>query len=227
MDRFVIRKNKPLSDNSAIYVYTDGACSNNGKPNARAGFGVYFGKDDERNVSEAYNGNQTNNVAELLAIIRALTILKDEIEQGQEVIIYSDSKYAIRCCTTYGEKCAKKDWVNPNSKHKEIPNLEMVQVAYNFCKKFNNIQFIHIAAHTGKDDIHSIGNDNADRLANLAIGVTPTSSDKKKIFLNVPFKEKENAKKLGAMWDASKKKWYIYTNNVNKAQLLGTWAIEN
>ena len=91
-----------------IYVYTDGACSNNGKKNARAGFGVYFGKDDPRNASESYNGPQTNNVAELLAIIKALTILRQEIDNGEKIIIYSDSTYSIRCCTEYGEKWRKK-----------------------------------------------------------------------------------------------------------------------
>ena len=32
-----------------------------------------------------------------------------------------------------------------------------------------NIQFIHVKAHTNNTDIHSLGNDNADKLANLAI----------------------------------------------------------
>ncbi len=94
-----------------IYVYTDGACSNNGRTNARAGFGVYFGKDDPRNVSESYNGPQTNNVAELLAIIKALSILRQEIDNGEKIVIYSDSKYSIRCCTDYGEKCEKNNWI--------------------------------------------------------------------------------------------------------------------
>ena len=89
MDNFVIRKNntKPLSDEKPINVYTDGACSNNGKSDARAGFGIWFGADDERNTSESFTGPQTNNAAELLAIIKALTILRDEIEQGQIVNI--------------------------------------------------------------------------------------------------------------------------------------------
>ena len=30
------------------YVYTDGACSNNGKLNAEAGIGIYFGENDVR-----------------------------------------------------------------------------------------------------------------------------------------------------------------------------------
>ena len=209
MDNFVIRKNtKPLSNNKIINVYTDGACSNNGRPDARAGFGIWFGNNDERNVSESFTGPQTNNRAELLAIIRALTILRDEIEQGQQVMIYSDSSYSIRCCTTYGEKMSKKGW---QMKGNDIPNRELVEVAYNFVKKYNNIKFTHIRAHTGLEDEHSIGNDNADRLANLSIGIEscPYQRIKNKIYLKVPYDEKDEAKKMGAKWDKSKKRWYI------------------
>ena len=108
MDNFVIRKNKKtLSDEKPINVYTDGACSNNGKSDARAGFGIWFGADDERNTSESFTGPQTNNRAELLAIIKALTILREEVEEGRPIMIYSDSSYSIRCCTSYGEKMSK------------------------------------------------------------------------------------------------------------------------
>ena len=77
MDKFVkVKKSgvkiKRKVNKEEIIVYTDGACVNNGKPDARAGYGIYFGLDDERNTSERYSGPQTNNVAELLAIIRAL-----------------------------------------------------------------------------------------------------------------------------------------------------------
>ena len=224
MDNFVIRKKpKPLAQEPPINVYTDGACSNNGKPDARAGFGDYFGKDDNRNVSESFTGIQTNNRAELLAIIKALTILKEKIDEGQKVNIYTDSAYSIRCCTTYGEKMAKKGWKN---KGKDIPNVKIVKVAYNFCKKYNNINFIHIAAHTGLQDEHSIGNDNADRLANLAIGITscPYANIKKKLYLNVPYDEKDDAKLLGAKWDKKKKKWFIEHKNKYRVQMMGRWG---
>ena len=227
MDNFVIRKNtKPLSNNKIINVYTDGACSNNGRPDARAGFGIWFGNNDERNVSESFTGPQTNNRAELLAIIRALTILRDEIEQGQQVMIYSDSSYSIRCCTSYGEKMAKKGW---QVKGEDIPNRELVEVAYNFVKKYNNIKFTHIRAHTGLEDEHSIGNDNADRLANLSIGIEscPYQRIKSKIYLNVPYDEKDEAKKMGAKWDKSKKRWYITPKNKYKVQMMGRWGLEN
>lgn len=241
MERFIIRRNNDgemvpelieekydeeieTSKEDEIRVYTDGACTNNGKEYARAGYGIWFGKNDARNVSESYNGKQTNNIAELLAIIKALTILNDDIQQGKKVIIYSDSRYAIRCCTTYGEKCFKKGWKNPNSKNKPIPNLELVQTGYMYCKEHNNIEFKHIAAHTGKQDRDSIGNENADRLANLAIGVEVANKTNKEIYLNVPYKEKDEAKQLGAKWDSSKKKWYIKEANRNKNMMMGRWG---
>ena len=227
MDNFVIRKNtKPLSNNKNINVYTDGACTNNGKPDARAGFGIWFGDNDERNISESFTGPQTNNRAELLAIIKALTILRDEIEQGQPVMIYSDSLYSIRCCTTYGEKMSKKGW---QTKGEDIPNRQLVEVAYNFVKKYNNIKFKHIKAHTGLKDEHSIGNEHADRLANLSIGVEscPYQRIKSKIYLNVPYDEKDEAKKMGAKWDKSKKRWYITPKNKYKVQMMGRWGLEN
>jgi ribonuclease HI len=232
MDNFIIKKStsKKKEEEEGINVYTDGACVNNGKPYARAGYGVYFGKDDPRNVSESYKGLQTNNVAELLAIIKALTILKENILNGEVVNIYSDSRYAIRCCTTYGKKCHKNNWINPNQKNKPIPNLEIVQVAYIFSKDYKNINFKHIRAHTGLQDEHSIGNENADRLANESIGINYNKMSKgkkggkKRIYLKVPYDEKDEAKKMGARWDMNKKKWYYEEGNKHAVQLMGRWA---
>ena len=141
------------------YVYTDGACSRNGRTNAKAGIGIYFGENDPRNISECIIGKQTNNTAELKAIIKAFDIIKNDIPT-KKIAIVSDSIYAIRCCTTYGEKIIN----NP----KKIPNKELVLQAYKLYRN-TNVKFIHIAAHTNNNDIHSIGNKNADKLATAAI----------------------------------------------------------
>ena len=91
---------KPVKENvkfvPEIYVYTDGACSNNGKPNAKAGLGVFFGEGDSRNLSKRVEGRQTNNVAELSAIIEVYRILEKDIEAGMNVLICSDSKNCDR-----------------------------------------------------------------------------------------------------------------------------------
>lgn len=194
------------------YVYTDGACINNGKKNAVAGFGIYFGENDIRNVSKRVEGKQSNNTAELTAIIETFSIIKQDIESGKKIVIVSDSEYAINCCTSYGKK------IKETIQKKEIPNKELVIKAYDLFKNNANIEFQHIKAHTGLNDIHSIGNDGADKLANLSIG--QTSCPYEKIFLNVPFSKKNEAKDMGAKWESSIKKWYILSTCHNKDILL-------
>ena len=197
-----------------LSVYTDGACVNNGKPNAIAGIGVYFGENNSRNVSSKITGKQSNNTAEMKAILKACEILDEEIEAKKKIMIYTDSVYSIRCCTTYGDKLAKVGW----TKKKTIPNVELVQQAYYFFQNNTNVKLTHVKAHTQEQDIHSVGNDNADRLANEAIGIT--SCPYQKIYLKVPFKEKENAKSLGARWDPKEKKWYIKSTSENKDAIM-------
>ena len=52
-----------------------------------------------------------------------------------------------------------------------------------------------------------------------------------RIYLNVPFEEKEEAKKLGAKWDPSRKLWYIpkdmvFERSIDVRQLLHSWYEE-
>ena len=205
------------------YVYTDGACSNNGKDNAAAGIGIFFGINDNRNVSKKIEGKQTNNVAELTAIIEVYYIIENDIINGKKIAIVSDSEYAIKCVSSYGDKCHKKSW------NVDIPNKELVKTAYEIYKNKLNIQFIHIKAHTNNTDIHSFGNDNADKLANIAIGLDNcpyNTSGKTKIYLMVPFTKKDELKKLGGIWDSHNKKWFIYDNHKNIDKILTLFSKE-
>ena len=157
---------KKINDNDEILVFTDGSCSNNGFSNAKAGIGIYFLEDDPRNVSKRIDGKQTNNTAELSAIIEVFKICSKDIEDGKKIIIHSDSTYSIQCCGEYGEKCSKKGWKN---KKGYIPNHEIVKTAYELFNNNKNVEIKHIKAHTGMSDKLSIGNEGADRLAYLAI----------------------------------------------------------
>ena len=148
-----------------FYVYTDGACSNNGKADSLSGIGIFFGINDQRNLSKKLDGKQTNNTAELTAIIEAYYIIKSDLDNNKKIAIVSDSQYAIRCLTSYGDKCYNKNW------NTDIPNKELVKQAFELYRNITNIKFIHIKAHTNNNDIHSIGNFNADKLANIAIGL--------------------------------------------------------
>ena len=180
-----------------LRVFTDGACSNNGKPGAKAGLGVYFGEGDERNTAKRIIGRQTNNTAELSAIIEVFAILINEIDNGDEIIIYSDSKVAIGWVTSTGDKYSKKSWTG------KIPNVELIKEGHALFKSFANVSIEHVRAHTGFTDELSMGNDGADRMANEAIGVFTN-----KHYLQIPFSGKEVGIKYGAKWDHNKKKWY-------------------
>ena len=200
-----------------IYVYTDGACSNNGKPDAKGGVGVFFSDSDPRNLSVPLDPDekQTNNVAELSAIIAAYYILEADIDANKTILICSDSSIAIGWTTTTGEKYAKTNW---QKKKGVIPNVELNKKAYELFRDKENIKFLKVAAHTTAMDKHSVGNRGADLLANQAIGLDncPYSEENPKderIYLNVAYKDKDHAKSLGARWDPKEKKWYTSTNN--------------
>ncbi len=154
---------------SRINVYTDGSCHHNGKVYAKAGMGVYFGPDDPRNVSRRITGKQTNNRAELLAIIEVFSILQKEIQEKQSVHIYTDSKYSIRCATTYGRKLYSNSWKPLSSRQRVVPNLKLVKQLYLLIQKYHHVKLHHIRAHTNAQDVHSQGNEQADHLANCSI----------------------------------------------------------
>lgn len=94
------------------------------------------------------------------------------------------------------KKCELNNWI------KNIPNKELVKNIYNTYKNVKNVKFKHIKAHTNNIDIHSIGNNEADKLAQQALGIKPIN----KIYLCVPFSRKEEIKKLGGRWDSRDKK---------------------
>lgn len=146
------------------FVYTDGSCYNNGNINSIAGIGIYFDENNEKNVSKVleYNAKQTNNSAELIAIIEAYELIKDDLI-NKKICIYSDSEYSIKCATSYGDKNESINW------SKSIPNKDLVIKIHNIYKNNPNLKLKHIKAHTNAQDIHSLGNANADKLAYNAI----------------------------------------------------------
>jgi len=223
-----------------VNIYIDGSCINNGSPNAIAGYGVYFNNDDKRNEYARVVGKQTNNTGELTAFIRAIEIMFDELTKTpppfNKINIYTDSEYVIKCAGSYGSKLSKNDW--KTSTGKVPPNLTLIQriqEIYQPYKKY--IDIFHIKAHTGLSDEHSMGNAEADRLANLAVGVVVSIADcidntlisnikepvkYDKHYINIKIEYKDSVKKLGAKWDLSCKKWYYEDNitDANKKEIL-------
>jgi len=148
------------TNTNTIKIYTDGSCLNNGKKNARGGIGVWFGENDPRNISERLRvPKPTNQLAELTAISKAI----DTVQlTNTNIIIYTDSDYSIKCVTRYCPSWKRNNWRKKDGG--PIKNLEIIQKIYEDYTKYN-IQFIHIKAHTNRNDADSIGNSMADKLA--------------------------------------------------------------
>lgn len=82
-----------------VQVYTDGACSANGRYGAKAGLGVYWGEGHSLNVSEPVSGRATNNCGEIQAATRAIQLA---IDNGiDKLAIYTDSKFLINSVTKW------------------------------------------------------------------------------------------------------------------------------
>jgi len=131
-----------------LHVYTDGGCTANGYKNAVAGVGVYFSKDDPRNISKKIEGVQTNNRAELSAIVEALKVCLDELKT---VVIFTDSTYSMRGIDGTNKRHKNKDLF------KEIDEL--------LKKRKGLTRFRKVKGHSGSKD----GNHYADLLATYAI----------------------------------------------------------
>lgn len=146
-----------------LYVYTDGSCHNNGKQNAYGGYGVHFSEQFD-DISERIEGKVTNNIGELSAILHALKTVYLHASEYDKIYIITDSKYCIDCLTRYVKGWKKNGWLD--SKGNTIKNKELIIDLYGLVTQLENLEFIHINSHTGKKDVHSLGNERADTLAN-------------------------------------------------------------
>ena len=162
------QKELPIRETD-IVIYTDGACTNNGSILAKAGVGVHFSKRNKvsfDDISAAFPGHghmtdnkPTNQRAELQAIVEALRVTK---ECPHKIIIYTDSEYSINCVTNWFP-----NWVKKN-KLEDKKNIDLIRPIYQYYLG-KDIEFRHINSHTGLQDEHSLGNEEADRLATQSL----------------------------------------------------------
>lgn len=153
-------------------IYTDGACSNNGKSNAKAGYAVWF--PDHRNLSMSERlpdtEPQTNNRAELMSICKAVQIAEDAGYIDENLVIYSDSHYSIDCLTKYLPTWVANGWKTKDGN--AVKNQDIIKEISHRLSRFKSHRFVHVRAHTGNQDEISINNDIVDRMAQKTINDT-------------------------------------------------------
>ncbi|CAI2727836.1 unnamed protein product [Schistosoma spindalis] len=100
-----------------VMVYTDGSC-NGAHDDRRAGYGVYWGPNHPWNVSERLEGEQTNNRAEIEAVICA--IKQAHIGGITHLGIVTDSKFTQNCATEWGQRWARNAWKLANGEDAKL-----------------------------------------------------------------------------------------------------------
>jgi len=150
-------------------VFTDGACSNNGRPGSKAGYAVWF--PDHASLSESGRlpeaQAQTNQRAELSAIARAVVILDEKGFHDVDVIVYTDSDYSISCLTKWLPGWVSRNW--KTSSGTDVLHRDLIEETHRRLSKFKSHRFVHVRSHTGGTDDLSKNNDIVDRMARATI----------------------------------------------------------
>ncbi|XP_054258155.1 ribonuclease H1-like [Macrosteles quadrilineatus] len=137
-------------------VYTDGACSNNGKRGAKAGIGIWFNHEHPFNVAAPVQGNATNNNAEIQAATRA--IHQAALAGIKRLNIHTDSQFMISCMTDWIKKWRKNNWMT--STGGPVKNKEQLVLLDKAINGMDAVKWTHVRGHMG-----NIGNECADALA--------------------------------------------------------------
>jgi ribonuclease HI len=118
-------------------------------------------------------GHQTNQIAELSAIVSALEILSVDKCKDSLVQILTDSMYSIKCVTVWGGNWQRNGWKTANGK--PVKNKELVEKAIVLTNKLN-ARFMHINSHqpapldkNSEEYLLWYFNQQADRLATASI----------------------------------------------------------
>jgi ribonuclease HI len=153
-------------------VFTDGACSKNGRTNAKAGFAAWFPENRELSSSHrmADEHVQTNQRAELSAIHLAVSTLETAGFLDEDISIYTDSEYSINCLTKWLPGWISRGW--KTSDGKDVLHQDLIKETTEKLAKFKGHRFIHVKAHTGGEDDLSRQNDIVDRMARATIDET-------------------------------------------------------
>jgi ribonuclease HI len=136
-----------------FHIFTDGACSDNGRRGARGGFGVHVYSDTESrlDISQALNPSepQTNNRAELRAIEAACNLIDNHGDEWRKThtrfTIWTDSEYSINSLTKWAQGWKANGWKKRDAG--PIVNLDLIQPLYTRLSKSPHVSLRYVKGH--------------------------------------------------------------------------------
>ena len=153
-------------------VFTDGACSANGRPGAKAGYAVWFPDNQSLSTSARIPAGepQTNQRAELAAIHRSVVVLEERGFRDEDLVIYTDSDYCINCLTKWITGWVSRGW--KTAAGGDVLHRDLIQDTSTRLARFKSYRFVHVRSHTGGEDDLSRNNDIVDRMARATVDET-------------------------------------------------------
>ena len=155
------------------HIFTDGACTNNGKRNANAAWGLIVVADQGYKVLYRDSGPipkgqpQTNQRAELQALLNGIKQAK--VSPGL-VTIWSDSQYSINCASVWGPKWRSNGWKKQGG---DIQHLDIIkELVTETVELYHRVQYKWVKGHKLGDSQHQFPwmfNHQVDALATAAL----------------------------------------------------------
>ena len=146
-----------------IHAYTDGsALVRQGR--CRAGCGVWFGEKSDLNVSAILRGRQTNNRAEITAIILAIRKAMAWPAEFRCLVVFTDSQLCVDGVTKWMARWEADGWTRLGRRLENADLWQVLRRALTALAQANiSFKIKHVLAHVG-----IYGNERADRLAKAA-----------------------------------------------------------
>lgn len=153
----------------AIIIATDGACRNNGYPDAEAACGIFCNVNSNNNkFFKLTDARPTSQRAELFAAVHALRTARNMFANGNlnrhlsEVVIKTDSAYLVNSMTSYVIKWRNNDYTN--ARGLPVVNQDLFRDLDAIC---NRLADIGVQARFWR--VPRCQNMQADKLANAAL----------------------------------------------------------
>lgn len=160
---------EPQETANSLICFTDGACTANGKRNARASYAVVWPEHPELDSAHVLSDDQlhTNNRGEYTALIYAMD-QADTLDptSSKTLIVYTDSLLMVRSLTEWMPSWKRNGW--KKSDGEQVQNLDLLQTL-DAKTQHRKTVFRHVKAHTKNTDWESRYNDKVDRLARGAL----------------------------------------------------------
>ena len=156
---------------TSLVVFTDGACSANGKKNATGAYATVWPDHPEMDGGWPLEGGEkaaTNNRAEMMGLIKSFEIA-DVIdpERKKHLEVYTDSMFMINCVTKWLANWKKNGF--RKSDGSSVRNQDLL-LRIDALRLKRVLVMNHVRAHTKGTDWKSKNNAKADALAKNACG---------------------------------------------------------